>query len=221
MTGSEEYPNIQFSLEYRPNPDSEEGSKKVERSYGGQYNPISNTKPFMNETMRSDGFGAGWYRISVVVYSSDITAAKNSEAVYSEWQFISAGQIAGTEEPSAGLPTPMNLKWNQAWHGHPENGMMYFEYEGDTPYDVVVSLYREGVAQAIYEGDQWATVNTQADRPGVMLCHSAWFRFNSRDLESGTYYFTVKLVADGGEESELATSPSWTYTAPNASVPAP
>ena len=221
VTGSEEYPNIQFALEYRPDVNSEEGSKKVERSYGGQYNPISNSKPFMNETMRSDGYGEGWYRIGVMVNSSDITVAKNSETVYSEWQFISAGQIAGTEEPSDSLPAPTHVIWNQNWIGAPGDGMAHFEYESETKLDVVVSFYRVGEEQqAIYEGDEWAVMNEQPEGSGKWLCHSAWFKFNSRELENGSYFFTVKLVA-GTEESEPVTSEYWTYTAPSVSVPSP
>ena len=221
LVGSDYAQGPQFILEYRPNVNSEEGSSQKQFSYRPDLDPVDEAKKSMNETMSSEGYGEGWYRIGVMVNSSDITVAKNSETVYSEWQFISAGKIAGTEELSDSLPAPTNLIWNQGWHGHTENGMAHFEYESATKLDAVVNFYRVGEEQAIYEGNQWVTMVEQSEGSGKWLCHSAWFRFNSRDLESGSYYFTVKLVADNGEESEIATSPSWTYTAPTGSVPSP
>ena len=136
--------------------------------------------------------------------------------------YYNAEELAVSAYDYGYVPTaPTHVIWNQNWIGAPGDGMAHFEYESETKLDVVVSFYRVGEEQqAIYEGDEWAVMNEQPEGSGKWLCHSAWFKFNSRELENGSYYFTVKLVA-GDEESVAVRSESWTYTAPSVSVPSP
>ncbi len=116
------------------------------------------------------------------------------------------------------LSTPTDLAWGE--EGYPPDTMFWRFGENSTGY-VHLVIYRND--RAVYDsyGDYGGWGN---DHP----CNESlnWaLAFEGVPMESGTYHFTVQNVTSwdhsSSNDSAVAASPKWTYTAPSAKLAAP
>ena len=114
------------------------------------------------------------------------------------------------------LGTPVNLEWGVDANG--TSGPGYMRWMPVEPcqghYEVVVNRINEDGS----ETEAFATAYT----PGATETTQGYIDFNivSKDLESGTYYFTVKSMGDGTAyvDSDTARSGTWVYEKPAGKI---
>ncbi|HJA37288.1 MAG TPA: S-layer homology domain-containing protein [Firmicutes bacterium] len=127
---------------------------------------------------------------------------------------------------AAQLPAPTGLKWatettdikitdftdpDQEIHTTLYPGDLMFDWVENGSNEYEITYYRDG------EEVERATHHWGAD---VMMSPLTLEDFRYLPRESGTYTFSVRAVGDGNEieDSEVAISPEWVYTAPEAQL---
>ncbi len=135
-----------------------------------------------------------------------------------------AATLCPTALAAGKLSTPTDLQWGVArWsatESTPHPGAMSW-YLGDDYADMCrLIVYKDGRELTQSGGNFGGSGSPYAyEKLGELM---AW---EDSTVESGTYYFTVQNVIDfdstSSNDSDVATSPKWTYTKPSAKLEAP
>ena len=142
----------------------------------------------------------------------------------------------GTASELPQLSTPMNLLWGKQWGDEDDSGaklddgqvinapagFIYFEVveaEGSYQGRYELSVYRVGEDKPVLN----TKVNDDYAEKGMYRISNVLFIENANELESGTYFFTVKLLGDGihYSDGDIARSGTWTWTKPTKKYPTP
>ena len=131
----------------------------------------------------------------------------------------SGTETDGGTEGLTPMPTPTDLRWNKA-----------YDYDSGTLVDKPGSASYRRTESGIYEIKLYRVTDGSAvqltssnqefgesEEPLYGTCDFfGAFSFGYEIEESGSYYFTVQAMGDGvtTSNSEIATSETWTYTAP-------
>ena len=131
------------------------------------------------------------------------------------------------------LAAPTELSWGRDynWDGESYNevpGFISWKVEAPTQNTYRVIIYSEDTGKEISNETHPYDANET-----ILYCSlptfitGYWYdEFQSTadsNFASGTYYFTVQALGDGTKyrDSEIVTSPDWTYTKPTISLAAP
>ena len=135
-----------------------------------------------------------------------------------------AATLCPTVLAAGKLSTPTELQWGvERWSASgstPCPGAMSWNFGNDQTGICQLIVYKDGRELTRSGGNFRGSGSSYAyEKLGELL---AW---EDSTVESGTYYFTVQNVTDfdstSSNNSDVATSPKWTYTKPSAQLEAP
>ena len=131
------------------------------------------------------------------------------------------------------LAAPTELNWGRDynWNSTDYNDVPGFiSWKRETPTQNIyqIIIYSRDTGKEINDvTHHYDTSETTPYFTSTQFIEGYWYDEQSAaegwNFDSGTYYFTVQALGDGTKysNSEIATSPDWTYTKPAASLAAP
>lgn len=145
------------------------------------------------------------------------------------WAAVLAFALAATLCPvalAAGkLSTPTDLQWGvlryNASYSEPCPDAMSWNFGENITGIIQLTVYKDDLKLTDVQYEYSSSVsNRYGNETLTQLCADQGFSLNS-----GTYYFTVQNITDwdstSSNNSNLATSPKWTYTPPSVKLAAP
>ena len=131
------------------------------------------------------------------------------------------------------LAAPTELSWgrNYDWDSETYNevpGFISWKRETPTQNIYQIIIYSRGTGEKINNvTHHYDATETPPYLTSTQFIEGYWYDEQSTakdcNFDSGTYYFTVQALGDGTKyrDSEIVTSPDWTYTKPTTSLAAP
>ena len=172
--------------------------------------------------------GKDYYGDMTTAYVQIFSAVEKDDAYYldrSPYATVTVNEgESGGEEGIHKLAAPTDLEWGKLYDG---NGTAY-DYTGmigwtvtDTGYnqEFSVKVYHESNSQEPVFTNAWIY---RAGGDAKWNDHDFGNQFPG-DFPNGDYYFTIQAVGDGETtaDSDVVTSPVWTYTRPEKQLAAP
>ena len=131
------------------------------------------------------------------------------------------------------LAAPTKLSWGRNYDWDSETysevpGFISWKRETPTQNIYQIIIYSRGTGEKINNvTHHYDATETPPYLTSTQFIEGYWYDEQSAaegwNFDSGTYYFTVQALGDGTKysNSEIVTSPDWTYTKPAASLAAP
>lgn len=131
------------------------------------------------------------------------------------------------------LAAPTKLSWGRNYDWDSETysevpGFISWKRETPTQNIYQIIIYSRGTGEKINNvTHHYDATETPPYLTSTQFIEGYWYDEQSTakdcNFDSGTYYFTVQALGDGTKyrDSEIVTSPDWTYTKPTISLAAP